>query len=262
MLLAVDIGNTNIVCGLFSDETIVTTFRMETIAGRSVDELAALLAQLFALRQIDPQQIHASIVASVVPQLTDPLALAIQMVLGHEPLLVGGPGLKTGLRIKYDSPREVGADRIVNAVAAFERVGQAVVVVDFGTATTFDCVSSDGQYEGGVIVPGIQVSLDGLLDRAAKLSHIELAEPPRVIGRNSAHALQSGLIHGYSSLVDGLLEKIQEEMGVPFRTLATGGLAQLICKHTRRVDEVCPDLTLEGLRLIYLRNLGKKAPSS
>jgi type III pantothenate kinase len=187
--------------------------------------------------------------------LTDVVANAVRSLVGVAPLVVGGPGLKTGMRIRIDNPREVGADRIVNAVAAFEHVRGPVVVVDFGTATTFDCVSAEGDYLGGVIVPGVQVSLDGLLVRAAKLSRIDLAKPPHVIGRNTSHALQSGIIHGYSSLVDGLLGKIGEELGTPFKTLATGGLAELICEHTTRVDEILPDLTLLGLRSIYLKNI-------
>jgi len=254
MLLAVDVGNTNIVCGLFENTKLLATFRLETVRSRTSDEQAASLAQLLALRRIDPSGIQASILASVVPPLTDVIAQAVVEIVGKPPLIVGGPGLKTGIKIRYDNPRDVGADRIVNAVAAYERVKGAVVVVDFGTATTFDCVSEEGEYQGGVIVPGVQVSLDGLLGRAAKLSRIELNAPPRVIGRNTAHAMQSGIIHGYASLVDGLLEKITEELGHPFRTLATGGLSELICRHAKRVDEICPDLTLDGLRLIYERN--------
>ncbi len=254
MLLAVDIGNTNIVCGLYEGATLSATFRFESSPRRSSDEQAALLAQLLQLRQIDKSSIVASIVASVVPPLTDVIARAVEEIVGTPPLVVGGPGLKTGIRIRTDNPREVGADRIVNSVAAFERVKGAVVVVDLGTATTFDCVSEEGDYLGGVIVPGVQVSLDGLLGRAAKLSRIELVEPPRVIGRNTVHAMQSGIVHGYASLVDGLIEKIGVELGVPFRTLATGGLAERICKRTRLVEEICPNLTLDGLRLIYERN--------
>lgn len=254
MLLTVDIGNTNIVCGIFEGTELKTTFRFETVPQRTLDEQAALLSQLLWLRKVEAAQITDSIIASVVPPVTDQLARSVEILTGQAPLVVGGPGLKTGMSIRYDNPRDVGADRIVNSVAAYERVRGPLVVVDFGTATTFDCVSKEGEYLGGVIVPGVQVSLDGLLGRAAKLSRIELAEPPRVIGRNTPHAMQSGIIYGYASLVDGLLEKIEAEMGTALSVLATGGLAAKICKHTRRVGELCPDLTLEGLRLIFERN--------
>jgi len=256
MLLAVDIGNTNLVGGLFEGDELRSTFRMETVRTRTVDEQAALFSQLLQLKQVDPKSIAACIMASVVPPATTSISQAIEMVIGVRPLIVGGPGLRTGIRIRYDNPREVGADRIVNAVAAHARCQQPVIVVDFGTATTFDCVSAEGDYVGGVIVPGVQVSLDGLLGRAAKLSRIDLAEPPRVIGRNTVHAMQSGVLNGYASLVDGLLDKIEEEMEGPCRTIATGGLAEKICAHTKRVDEVCADLTLEGLHLIYDLNRG------
>lgn len=256
MLLAVDIGNTNLVFGLFVGDELQQTFRLSTVQGRTEDELAALISQLFALRHIEASLIDASIVASVVPPVTDAVCRAIETVIGTAPLCVGGPGLKTGIRIRYDNPREVGADRIVNAVAAHHRGEGAVIVVDFGTATTFDCVASDGEYLGGVIVPGVQVSLEGLLARTAKLPRIDLAEPPQVIGRNTPHAMQSGIIHGYAALVDGLVEKIRAEMPEPCRVIATGGLAGRICVHASSVDEVRADLTLDGLRLVYERNRG------
>lgn len=258
MLLAIDIGNTNLVAGLFQGDTLVHTFRTSTGRSKTQDEHAALLAQLLTLRGVQPSSVSACIVASVVPPATDVVTAAVETIIGTKPLVVGGPGLKTGIEIRYDNPREVGADRIVNAVAARNRTKGAVVVVDFGTATTFDCVSAQGQYIGGVIVPGVQVSLDGLLARAAKLSRIELAEPPQVIGRNTAHAMQSGIVHGYASLVDGLLAKITAEMGGTCLTIATGGLAERICAHTQLVQEICPDLTLQGLRLIYRLNRGEK----
>jgi type III pantothenate kinase len=258
MLLAIDIGNTNLVGGLFNGDKLEKTFRLETSRSRTIDEHAALLAQVFQLRGVDPKKIDASILASVVPPLTELISQAVEVVIGHKPLVVGGPGLKTGIRIRYDNPREVGADRVVNAVAAHAHSNDAVIVVDFGTATTFDCVSSDGDYIGGVIVPGVQVSLDGLLGRAAKLSRIELSAPPHIIGRNTVHSMQSGVIFGYAALVDGLLSKISTEMERPCRTIATGGLAELICAHTENVDEVIPNLTLEGLNLVYQRNRGAR----
>jgi type III pantothenate kinase len=254
MLLAVDIGNTNVVLGLYEGPRLEHTLRIATVRTRTADEHSVLLKQLLDLRGLSPATIDAAIVASVVPPLTEVVARAIRQACGHEPLVVGGPGLKTGIRIRYDNPREVGADRIVNAVAAHERGQGSAIVVDFGTATTFDCVSADGEYLGGVIVPGVQVSLDGLLGRAAKLTRIELAEPPQVIGRNTPNAMQSGIVYGYASLIDGLVDKIVAELGFPCRVIATGGLASLIAPHARRVDEICPDLTLDGLRLIYEKN--------
>lgn len=254
MLLAADIGNTNIVLGLYEGAHLEHTLRIATVRTRTADEHSVLLRQMLDLRGVEPRAIHASIVASVVPPLTDVVASSIRQACGSDPLVVGGPGLKTGIRIRYDNPRDVGADRVVNAVAAHDRVAGAAIVVDFGTATTFDCVSADGEYLGGVIVPGVQVSLDGLLGRAAKLSRIEIAEPPHVVGRNTPHAMQSGIVYGYASLIDGLVDKIVAELGVPCRVIATGGLAGLIGPHARRVDEICPDLTLDGLRLIYERN--------
>lgn len=256
VLLTVDIGNTNLVGGLFEDSDLSQTFRLETVRSRTVDEYAALLAQLLSLRGVDPKKIDACIIASVVPPSTEVVKRAIEQVIGIVPLVVGGPGLRTGIRIRYDNPREVGADRIVNAIAAHAHCEGAVIVVDFGTATTFDCVSVEGDYIGGVIVPGVQVSLDGLLGRAAKLSRIDLSPPPHVIGKNTAHAMQSGVLHGYASMVDGLLQKIEREMGGPCRTLATGGLAETICAFTTGVQEVIPDLTLNGLRLVYELNRG------
>jgi type III pantothenate kinase len=253
VLLAIDIGNTHIVFGVFEDETLRHTFRVSTTRTSTVDEYHVLLRELLALHGLEPAAIEASILASVVPPLNDAIGEVVERAFGHAPLVVG-PGIKTGISVLYENPREIGADRIVNAVAAFERVKAGVVVVDFGTATTFDCVSPKGEYLGGVIVPGVQVSLDALLARAAKLSRIEVAEPPRVVGRNTAHALQSGIVHGYSSLVDGLVEKLRAELEFPCRVVATGGLAPLITRHTRTVELVDLDLTLTGLHILYARN--------
>jgi type III pantothenate kinase len=253
MLLVVDIGNTNIVLGLYDGTQLMHTFRISSMRTRTADEYGVLLYQLIQQRHIDATAIEATIVASVVPPLTETMTSAIRMTFAREPLLVG-PGLKTGMSVLYENPREVGADRIVNSVAAYERVKGPLIVVDFGTATTFDCVSAAGEYLGGVIVPGILVSLDGLLSSAAKLTRIEVAEPPRVLGRNTTHALQSGIIFGYASMVDGLVEKLSAELGAKLFVLGTGGLATLVAKHAKSIQEVCPDLTLEGLRLIYERN--------
>jgi type III pantothenate kinase len=253
VLLAIDIGNTHIVFGVFEDETLLHTFRVSSARTSTVDEYHVLLRELLALRGLGLDAIDASVLGSVVPPLNDAMGEAVERAFGRAPLVVG-PGVKTGIAILYENPREIGADRIVNAVAAFERVKAGVLVVDFGTATTFDCVSPRGEYLGGVIVPGVHVSLDALLTRAAKLSRVEIAEPPRVVGRNTAHAVQSGIVHGYSSLVDGLVDKLRAELEFPCRVVATGGLAPLISRHTRTVELVDPNLTLTGLRILYTRN--------
>ncbi len=253
MLLTVDVGNTNVVFGLYEGAELRQTFRASTDRTRTADEYGVLLRQLISLRHLDRSDVKAAIMASVVPPLTDVMTDAIRHAFAIEPLVVG-PGTKTGISILYDNPREVGADRIVNAVAAFERVQSGLIVVDFGTATTFDCISPRGEYLGGIIAPGLQVSLDGLLSRAAKLTRIELTEPPKVLGKNTTHALQSGLILGCASLVDGLIDKLVEELGFACHVIATGGLAPLIVRHTQRVDEIDEHLTLDGLRILYARN--------
>jgi type III pantothenate kinase len=212
-----------------------------------------LLEQALSQRGLSPDAVTAAIIASVVPQLTDGISVMVRRLFAREPLILG-PGLKTGMPVLYDSPREVGPDRIADAVAAYERVKAGVIVVDFGTATTFNCVSPKGEYLGGVIVPGVQVGLDALLARAAKLSRVELSEPPHVLGRNTPHALQSGVIHGSASLVDGLVARLEAELGFPCTVIATGGLAGAIAKHATRIGKVENDLTLEGLRILYERN--------
>lgn len=261
MLLAIDIGNTNVVFGLYEGSHLRDRFRTSTDPSKTVDEHIVLLHQLLVLHGLDGGSIEGSIIASVVPSLTVTMMQVVRTHFAREPLVVG-PGLKTGMSILYENPREVGADRIANAVAAYERAQGAVIVVDFGTATTFDCISTQGEYLGGVIAPGMLVSLDGLLARAAKLSRIEVAEPPRVLGRNTTHAMQSGVVHGYASLVDGVVDKLQEEMGTKPTVMATGGLAPLISKITRVIGEVDLDLTLDGLRIIYERNLRTSSSSS
>jgi type III pantothenate kinase len=253
VLLAVDIGNTNVVFGLYEGADLKQTFRASTVNTRTGDEYGVLMRQMLTLRGYDPSNVSAAIMASVVPPLTDVMADAVRHAFAREPLIVG-PGLKTGIAVLYENPRDVGADRICNAVAAYDRVKGGVIVVDFGTATIFDCISPKGEYIGGVIVPGIQVSLDGLLGRAAKLARIEIAEPPRVVGRNTTHALQSGVIHGYAALVDGLVQKIEAELAFPCTVIATGGLIQHLLKHTKKVEAVEPFLTLNGLRILHERN--------
>jgi type III pantothenate kinase len=253
MLLAVDIGNTNVVFGLYEGPTLTHTFRVATVLNRTEDEYGVLLRQLLVLRHLESSVVEAAIIASVVPPLTDVMADAIRSAFAREPVVVG-PGFKTGIPVLYENPREVGADRVVNAVAAYERVHGPVIVVDFGTATTFDCISKKGEYLGGVIVPGVRVSLDGLLEHAAKLSRIELAAPPRVLGRNTTHALQSGLIIGHAALVDGMIERLEAELGYPSEVIATGGLSTLISKHAHRVQSIDVNLTLDGLRILHERH--------
>ena len=255
MLLVIDVGNTNIVYGLFDGTTLLHQFRVESSRGRTADEYAVVLRQLLQMHDIDPKSVHASIVASVVPSLTEPMVALVKRAFGHEALGVG-PGIKSGMPILYENPREVGADRIVNAVAAYERFKTGCIVVDFGTATTFDCVSPKGEYLGGVICPGIQISADALFARAAKLPRVEVAKPPKVVGRNTVNSMQSGIVYGYVGLVDGMIARLEAELAFPCALLATGGLARLIAPLTARAIEFDDELTLTGLRILYERNQG------
>lgn len=253
MLLVVDIGNTNIVLGLYEGTELIASFRLSTGHHRTSDEYYIDLVALLQTRKLLPEAIHAAVIGSVVPPVSPTLERMCRQYLGLEPLIVG-PGIKTGIAIRYDNPKEVGADRIVNSVAAYERIQDSVIVVDLGTATTFDCVSAKGEYLGGVITPGIQISSEALFRSTAKLPKIDIAQPPQVIGRSTVTAIQSGLYHGYLGLIDGILAAIKAEMGPVRRVLATGGLSELFCPGSKHIDEHCPDLTLEGLRLLYQRN--------
>ncbi|MDF2695807.1 MAG: Pantothenate kinase type CoaX-like, partial [Labilithrix sp.] len=214
MLLAIDVGNTNIVYGLFDGSRLVHQFRVETSRGRTADEYAVIVRQLLSMRNVEPAAVRGAIIASVVPSLTEPMIDLVRRGFGLDALVVG-PGIKTGMSILYENPREVGADRIVNAVAAYERFHSGLIVVDFGTATTFDCVTPKGEYMGGVIAPGIQISADALFARAARLPRVEIQRPPKVVGRNTQHSMQSGIVFGYVGLVDGLVDRLVEEMGFP-----------------------------------------------
>ncbi|HTJ80258.1 MAG TPA: type III pantothenate kinase [Polyangiaceae bacterium] len=253
MLLAVDVGNTNVSFGVLENGKLVHHMRSESARQRTSDEYAIVVRQMMQLYDIAPASIDAAIVASVVPALTDTMVGFIKRAFGIEPIVVG-PGVKTGMPILYEDPREVGADRIVNAVAGYEWAKGSVIVVDFGTATTFDCVSKKGEYMGGVIVPGVQISADALFARAARLHRVDFAVPPRAIGKNPTQSMQSGIVYGYAALVDGLCDRLKKEMGDSPRVIATGGLASLICKETKHVELVDHDLTLTGLWLIHKRN--------
>jgi type III pantothenate kinase len=253
MLLVVDVGNTHTVLGLYDGERLVHDFRIQTAQGRTSDEHHVLLLNLLELAGVKRSDVRASILASVVPSFNDTVIDAVDRAFDHE-IMVVGPGIKTGMPVLYENPREVGADRIVNAVAAFERVGGAAIVVDFGTATTFDCISDKGEYLGGAIAPGMQISANALFSRAAKLPRSEIARPPRAIGRNTVHSMQAGIVFGYVALVDGLVRRLTSEMDTQLTVIATGGLAALIEPESETIDEVDEFLTLEGLRLLYLRN--------
>lgn len=252
-LLVVDAGNTNITVGVFRDASLVASWRLMTIHQQTVDELTLKLVGLFQRDRLDPRDIDGSVLASVVPPLTDTLARGLKLTCGHEPLIVR-PGVKTGMRLLVDKPDEVGADRIVNSVAAYQRHQGPCIVVDFGTATTFDCVSPTGDYLGGVIAPGLGISAEALFIRAARLPRVEIACPPDVIGRSTVSAMQSGLFHGYVGLVDGILDKLLTEMPAGTKILATGGLAELIASGSKHVNETDPNLTLDGLRILHDRN--------
>ena len=256
MLLTVDVGNTNISYGVFDGERLVHHLRTESNRARTADEYAVLVRQMLALRGVDPAAIGAAIVASVVPPLTDTISAFIETAFGVDALLVG-PGIKTGIRVLYEDPRQVGADRIVNAVAAHEWAEGGIIVVDFGTATTFDCVTPSGDYLGGVIAPGIQISADALFARASRLQRVEIARPKSVVGKNPVGSMQSGLVFGYAGLVDGVCARLKDELDYPCKVLATGGLASLIAPETSAIEHVDDHLTLKGLRLIYNRNTSK-----
>ena len=256
MLLVVDVGNTNIVIGVFDGPTLLNRWRMETVRGRTEDEYGVLVRQLFNAADLDPNAITDMILSSVVPPLVPPMTRLGQRYFGVADVQVVGRGLRSGMPIRYENPREVGADRIVNGVAAYEHVGRqcGVICADFGTATTFDVISPRGEYLGGAIAPGITVSIDALFLRASKLPRIELVRPDSVIGRNTVSSMQAGIVFGYIGLVDGIVQRMLDELDYEPRVLATGGLAELIAKESQTIDEVVPELTLTGLRLLWERN--------
>ena len=253
MLLAMDVGNTHTVLGLFAGDKLHADWRVATRRDMTTDELGVLLRALFAARDLDPGEVDGMIVSSVVPDLNASVAATGKNYFSCDPLFVG-PGLKTGMPILYENPHEVGADRIVNAVAAQSRFGAPVIVLDFGTATTFDVVGPGGEYLGGVIAPGLGASAEALFQKAARLHRVSICRPQRVIGRHTEQSMQSGLFHGYTALVEGLVQRIREELGAEAPVVATGGLAPVFEPELDFLTAVDLGLTLEGLRLIWRKN--------
>jgi type III pantothenate kinase len=253
MLLCIDIGNTNITLGLYQEAQLGPSWRLATTHERMPDEFGVQLLGLLQHQKIITEQINCAVIASVVPPLTERWVQVCQNYLDCSPLVVDST-TNTGIEILIDTPHSVGADRIVDAAAVHELYGGPACIVDFGTATTFDAISEQGNYLGGAIAPGIGISADALAQRTAKLPRVEISAPPSPIGKNTVHAMQSGLLYGYIGLVEGMVTRFRKELGNEMKTIATGGLAELVAQHTPALEIIAPWLTLDGLRLIYERN--------
>ena len=256
MLLAFDIGNTNIVIGVFQQDKLLADWRVASDRQKTFDEYGLLLEQFFQSRHLQRKDVTDIIISSVVPNLTDIIKLMCEYYFQLTPMIVGN-GLKTGMPIRYENPKEVGADRIVNAVAAIEQYGTPLIILDFGTATTFCVVNEKGEYLGGAIAPGIGISMNALVEKTAQLPKVEMNIPEHVIGRNTSNAIQSGLLYGYCGLVDGMVHRIADELGMPLqqiKVIATGGLAELIHANSETIQEVNQMLTLQGLHILYEKN--------
>jgi type III pantothenate kinase len=254
VLLAIDAGNTNVVMGLYDGERLVADWRITTPATWTGDEVAIMLNDLFELRGLTVELVRGVVIGSVVPNLTPALEEASVEHLKVRPVIVG-PGVKTGIRIAIENPKEVGADRIANTLAAFRKYGGPAIVIDLGTAVTYDAISAAGEYLGGAIAPGVGISLDALLAHTAKLVRVELLAPDTVIGRSTMAAIQSGLLWGFVGQIEGMVERMTDELGGTAHVIATGGQAGMVAGLTHVIDDVDPQLTLEGLRLIHLQNL-------
>ncbi|AEE96654.1 type III pantothenate kinase [Mahella australiensis] len=254
MILVMDIGNTNIVLGVYDDKKLISYWRIATDKNKTADEYGLSITQLFAYEHLSAETIDGIIISSVVPPIMYSIEHMCRKYFHRDPLVVG-PGIKTGMNIKYDNPKEVGADRIVNAVAAYETYGGPDIIIDFGTATTFCAVSDKGEYLGGAIAPGIKISSDALFERTARLPRVELAKPDTVIAKNTVNSMQSGIVYGYVGLVDYMVRRMALELdaGKP-HVIATGGLARLIASESETIEKTDNLLTLEGLRIIYCRN--------